>query len=339
MPRDDWVDFKAVKTAVTIEQVLERYGVIPNLTRKGDRLTGVCPIHKGTKKGQFSVTLSVNAFKCFSGDCGASGNQVDLVAYLEGFYPHGKTAEGFRKAAKLMQGWAGIEPKRGKEAAPAADAPAVPETPAAEVTAPAKAEPPAENKPLSFQLRLDTEHVYPKDRGLTPATIATFGLGFSGKGSMTGRIAIPIHNAQGELVAYAGRWVGDADPPEGEGKYKLPPGFHKSLVVYNLHRITGSPKSLILVEGCWSVFWLHQNGFLNVVSVLGSTISPEQVKLLAARTKGVQVFFDGDTAGREGGRKVAIELLSAGLWVKVVDCPEGLQPDRLPAHELKRLLG
>jgi DNA primase len=49
----------------------------------------------------------------------------------------------------------------------------------------------------------------------------------TGKGIMAGRVAIPIHNEQGELVAYAGRWTGD--PPDGEGKYKLPTGFHKSV--------------------------------------------------------------------------------------------------------------
>ena len=39
---------------------------------------------------------------------------------------------------------------------------------------------------------------------------------------MKGRIAVPIHNAGGELVAYAGRWAGDdSEIPEGEGKYKL----------------------------------------------------------------------------------------------------------------------
>ena len=55
---------------------------------------------------------------------------------------------------------------------------------------------------------------------------------------MAGRICIPIHNAKGELVAYAGRWPGE-DVPDGQERYKLPPKFHKSRVLFNLHRLAG----------------------------------------------------------------------------------------------------
>ncbi len=51
---------------------------------------------------------------------------------------------------------------------------------------------------------------------------------------MSGRLAIPIHNESGELVAYAGRWPGE--PPEDEPKYKFPVAFGKSSVVFNLER-------------------------------------------------------------------------------------------------------
>ena len=70
---------------------------------------------------------------------------------------------------------------------------------------------------------------------------------------------------------------------------------------------------------------------------MGSSISPKQAELLAERFKGVEIFFDGDDAGREGAAKVAVEL-ARKTWVKIVECPDGLQPDRLPAHELKKLL-
>ena len=68
--------------------------------------------------------------------------------------------------------------------------------------------------------------------------MATFGLGFCTKGIMAGRVRIPIHDWQGRLVAYAGRWVGPIeDLPEGEGKYELPAGFHKELELFNIHRV------------------------------------------------------------------------------------------------------
>ena len=60
-----------------------------------------------------------------------------------------------------------------------------------------------------------------------------FGIGyFPGKGSMSGRVVIPIHNERGELVAYAGRAIDQTEP-----KYKLPAGFKKSAVLFNLHRV------------------------------------------------------------------------------------------------------
>jgi DNA primase len=156
---------------------------------------------------------------------------------------------------------------------------------------------------------------------------------------MKGRVAVPLHNLAGELVGYAGRWAGkDDEIPDGEGKWKLPAGFRKGLEVFNAHRVQEGTKHVILLEGGWSVFWLHQNGYPNVVSVLGSAVSKEQAGLLAARYGGVQILFDGDAAGREGARKAALELASR-VWVRIVECPDGLQPDRLPSHELKKLLG
>ncbi len=334
MPSETWVDFKAVKAAVSMEMVLQRYGLLAKLTRKGDRLLGLCPIHhKGADQGesnsqQFSVSLSKNAFKCFAGSCGKSGNQIDLVAALEGV--------PFREAAVKLVEWFGVKSQRPTEAEAK---PAPGEAPAQAAAVAPASETPSENTPLTFALKLDVAHPYLAGRGLTPETVAHFGLGICGRGSMKSRACIPIHDHEGNLVAYAGRWAGmDATIPQGEGKYKLPGGFHKGLVVFNLHRVPANAKRVILVEGFWSVFWLHQNGFLNVVSVMGSAITPQQVELLAQpRVRGVQLFFDGDAAGREGSRKVALEL-APRLWVRIVDCPDGLQPDRLPAHELKKLL-
>lgn len=93
----------------------------------------------------------------------------------------------------------------------------------------------AVNKPLTFQLKsVDCSHPYLSERGITKETAEYFGVGFfPGKGSMNGRIVIPIHNQHGKLVAYAGRAIDGSEP-----RYKLPAGFHKSLELFNLHRVT-----------------------------------------------------------------------------------------------------
>lgn len=81
--KTEWVDFKNVKEAVNMQMVLDHYGV-KGLIKSGDELRGPCPIHKGSKKSKnFTVNTRKNAFKCFSSDCGARGNVLDLVAAME----------------------------------------------------------------------------------------------------------------------------------------------------------------------------------------------------------------------------------------------------------------
>jgi DNA primase len=199
------------------------------------------------------------------------------------------------------------------------------------------------NPPLKFALKsVDPDHTYPKDRGFAPETIAAFGVGMcTGKGIMAGRIAIPIHNERGELVAYAGRWPGE--PPEGEGKYKLPPGFHKSLVVYNLHRAKEHAKDagLIVVEGFFDAMRLWQAGFPNVVAFMGSALSEAQEELIVS-TVGphglVALMLDEDEAGWKGSEE-ALARLSSRVYVWVIGLgEEGRQPDHLSHDAIRTLL-
>jgi len=199
------------------------------------------------------------------------------------------------------------------------------------------------NPPLKFALKsLDPEHPYLISRGLPQDTLVEFGVGyFTGKGIMAGRIAIPIHNEHGELVAYAGRWPGEV--PEGEGKYKLPTGFHKSLVVYNLHRAKEHAKDagLVIVEGFFDAMRLHAAGYQNVVALMGSSMSEAQEELIvtAVGPDGkVTLMFDEDDAGWKG-REEALSRLSSRVYVKVIGLgEEGRQPDSLSEQELKRAI-
>ena len=78
--KDNWVDFKAVKAAVSMEMILGRYQV--NWLRKnGDELRGRCPIHQGEGTDTLHVNVSKGAFQCFS--CKARGNVLDFVAAME----------------------------------------------------------------------------------------------------------------------------------------------------------------------------------------------------------------------------------------------------------------
>ena len=77
--KNNWVDFKAVKDAVSMQKVLEHYQV--NWLRKEKQeLVGRCPIHKGEGQDTFHVSLSKNVFQCFHAACAAHGNHLDLWA-------------------------------------------------------------------------------------------------------------------------------------------------------------------------------------------------------------------------------------------------------------------
>ncbi len=211
----NWVDFKAIKQSVTIEQVLGRYGV--KLKRVGKELRGRCPIHQGEGTDSFHANTEKNAFHCFS--CQAKGNVLDLVASLEKC----TVRDAALKLQQLFQPAAG-------NAEPSAAGISPLEEPEGELatkeTVVDRGEP---NKPLLFRLKgIEHKHPYLTGRGIDPETTEYFGVGFfPGKGTMHGRIVIPIENEKGELVAYAGRSIDGSEP-----KHKLPPGIQeKSSIV------------------------------------------------------------------------------------------------------------
>ena len=82
MAKTAFVDFKAVKAAITMEQVLQHYGLLEKFKRGTDSLNGPCPIHKGSNPTQFRVSLSKNIWNCFS-ECKHGGNVLDFIAEME----------------------------------------------------------------------------------------------------------------------------------------------------------------------------------------------------------------------------------------------------------------
>ncbi|MGA3239962.1 MAG: CHC2 zinc finger domain-containing protein [Bryobacteraceae bacterium] len=176
-----WVDFGVVKQAVSLEAVLRHYQV-PGLRKCGHQLVGRCPIHRGRRDDSFRASLSKNAFHCFA--CQAGGNVLNFVAAMEKC--------SIRQAALWLQGWFSVgasgegrsvrngELVREKEGG---------------------------NPPLPFVLTgVDHAHPYLVQRGIDPATAVAFGVGFyAGPGLLSERVVIPIANARGQAVAYAGR--------------------------------------------------------------------------------------------------------------------------------------
>src|SRR5687767_7892197 len=88
---DNFVDFRKVKQAVSIEQVLTRYNITLRRTNR-DALRGVCPLPTHTSENSrdsFSVNITKNIWSCQSSSCASArggkrgGNVLDFVAAME----------------------------------------------------------------------------------------------------------------------------------------------------------------------------------------------------------------------------------------------------------------
>ena len=199
----------------------------------------------------------------------------------------------------------------------------------------------APNTPLKFRLdKLERSHPYLAERGLTLETIIDFGVGFCAKGMMAERIAIPIQNPEGKVVAYAGRFPGEL--AEGTPKYKLPQGFRKSLELFNIDRASKEPGPLVIVEGFFGCMKLHQFGCRKVVALMGSTMSAAQEELIRRHTdrnSQVIVMLDEDEAGRAGREDIAVRLAKF-VFVKIHAFDEdGQQPEDMSADEVNQIIG
>jgi DNA primase len=343
MPKSSFVDFKAVKAAITMEQVLLHYGILDKFKRGTDSLSGPCPIHKGSNPTQFRISISKNIWNCFS-ECKHGGNVLDFIARMEDVSIHAaalKAIEWFNLDPEAMSAGAGEEAEKASEAPKTGDAPKPAAAKSAAKSAPAP-ENGTPNKPLQFRLdKLQREHPYLiTERGLTLETIVDFGVGYCAKGMMADRIAIPIQNPEGKVVAYAGRFPGE--PAEDTPKYKLPPGFRKSQEIFNIDRAIKEPVevTLVIVEGFFGCMKLQQHGCRKVVALMGSTMSAAQEELIkrnADRNSQVIVMLDEDEAGRAGREDIATRL-SKFCFVKVHTFDkDGQQPEDLSAEEVAAL--
>jgi DNA primase len=369
----NWVDFKAVREQVSLEQVLFDYYKIDNLTIRDGKAIGPCPVHGGDSPRAFSADFEKNAWFCFS-RCKRGGNQLDFVALKEDI--------SIRDAALLLKDHFQLDgaqhdpppatrPRKGRgtraprraraaqrrvpsprnEPVPEQRNEGVPEdrndtesstrderSSTTSTSGDRTLARPEANPPLAISLTLKQYHPHLTEvRGLAESTLDEFGIGYASKGIMRGCIAIPIHNGDGELVAYAGRRLKPQLIRE-HGKYKFPKGFHKSVELYNLHRarehITG--RGLILVEGFFGAVHVSEAGFPNVVAAMGSELSRWQAELIADAPE-VIVLFDGDEAGIAGGQ-AARELLAEHTTVRLVSLPEDKSPDDMGPRALRWLI-
>jgi len=327
-----WIDFKELREQLSFAEVLRHYGVELNI--KGDQHHGFCPLpsHVGKRNSpSFSANLKKGIWQCFG--CNGKGNILDFAVLMERGNP--ENGEDVRRVAlELKERFLGSSGKNSQ---------------AKEATRETEDENVVVNARLDFELKgLNPNHPYLPDRRLTPQTITHFGLGYCSRGLLANRIAIPLHNGQGELVGYAGRVVDDESIKEDNPKYRFPGNrtrkgviheFRKSLLIYNAHRIAEPVENLVVVEGFTSVWWLTQSGVSNVVGTMGATCSVEQAALIVSLVSPagrIWVFSDGDIAGARCAGEILVRVTPHRFarWIKL---EAGRQPTAFSPAELKKL--
>jgi DNA primase len=315
----EWVDFRHVKEQVRLVEVIRRYGVALESSGPGC-LRGRCPLPTHASRDSvlsFSIDTGRNIWACHSQSCIAKrggsigGNVLDFVAVMERCT--------IRESALLLQRWF------------------LTSSPGSPPVIEERSQPISGNRPLKFQLSgIDPSHPYIGKRGIGLSTARLFGIGYySGRGMLSHRVVIPIHNRSGDLIAYAGRSVDGREP-----KYRLPRGFRKAVELFNFHRVTSKAerRQVFLVEGFFDCMKVHQAGYPNVVALMGCSLSDRQSHLLRQHFDEVILVLDGDSAGSRASDEIAARL-SGVMKISHCQIPSGRQPDELPADELRGIIG
>ncbi len=145
-----------------------------------------------------------------------------------------------------------------------------------------------------------------------------------------GRVMFPIHSFTGRVIAFGGRTLKkDKNVP----KYVNSPEseiYHKSNVLYGLYfakKAIRDEDNCFLVEGYADVLSVFQAGIENVVASSGTSLTEEQVKLVARLTKNLTILYDGDAAGIKAAIRGLSLLYKDRFNVRIVTFPDGHDPD------------
>lgn len=149
------------------------------------------------------------------------------------------------------------------------------------------------------------------------------------------RLIIPIFNLSDNPIAFGGRTLKKGEPAKYVNSPETPL-YNKSSVLYGLNQARGAIRDAgfaYVVEGYFDVISLWQAQIANVVASSGTAFTAQQARLLARFADEVYLFFDSDSAGRTAAVRSVDVLYDAGLEVKVIEAPEGEDPDSVAREQ------
>ncbi|MES2430828.1 MAG: DNA primase [Bacteroidota bacterium] len=339
----------------TIQQILSRIDIIDivgsfiKLKKRGTNYLGLCPFHN-EKSPSFTVSPAKEIYKCFG--CGRSGNSISFLMEHEKY--------SYVEALRWLANKYNVEIEE-KEATPeqklqqqSADSLYIVNNFAQKFFS---------NYLLNTEEGRDIGLSYLKHRGFSEEIIQKFQLGFNPEGrdsfataalaaqyniellqksglvvvrddkpmdNYRGRIIFPIHNQSGKVLGFGARVLKTTDKAP---KYINTPEndiYVKSKLLYGSYfaRLAiDKADECLLVEGYTDVVSLHQAGIENVVASGGTSLTPDQLRLIKKYTNNLTIIYDGDSAGVKAALRGLDLALEESLNVKLVLIPDKEDPD------------
>ena len=368
-----------IKSRIDLVDLVSEAGV--KLRKTGRNYTGFCPFHANKHTPAFVVWPETGTWRCF-GECNEGGDIFKFVMKKDGI--------DFKEALQKLADRAGVKIESYQR-----------ETPI-QKEAYQHLRDLLEDAIIFYRNHLlnnkDVLTYLREKRGLTDATIETFGLGYAPPGfdnalkhltqrgyseqdlleagllseSESGkrfdrfrhRIMIPIRDENGRMAGFGARIVDPNDVPKFLNSPETPI-FTKGHLLYGLDRARKPIRTAdqaVIVEGYLDVIAVHQAGYENVVSPMGTALTEEQLRLLKKFTRRIVLALDPDTAGQKAvlhGLDTARSAMdhegefgfdARGLLrnearlqadLRVASMPDGLDPDEIVARnreEWKQLI-
>jgi DNA primase len=339
----------------TIQQIQSRIDIIDivgsfvKLKKRGTNYLGLCPFHN-EKSPSFTVSPAKEIYKCFG--CGRSGNSISFLMEHEKY--------SYVEALRWLAAKYNVEIEE-KESTPEQKLQQqVAESLYAINNFGQKY---FSDILLNTEEGQDIGLSYLKHRGFREEIITKFQLGFNpeardsfAKAAITaqynlellqksglvvvrderpmdnyrGRIIFPVHNQSGKVVGFGARILKANDKAP---KYINTPEndiYVKSKLLYGSYfaRLAiDKADECLLVEGYTDVVSLHQAGIENVVASGGTSLTPDQLRLVKKYTNNLTIIYDGDSAGIKAALRGLDLALEEGLNVRMVLIPDKEDPD------------
>ncbi len=329
--------------------IIDIIGSFIKLKKRGANYLGNCPFHN-EKTPSFTVSPTKEIYKCFG--CGKSGNAIGFVMDHEKY--------SYVEALRWLAAKYNITLEE-TEASP--EFKAIQLTSDSLFIINNFAKDFFSNALLNTEEGNDIALSYLKERGFNLDTIKKFQLGYnpSARDEFTkvaidsqynkdlllktglvvsreekmmdnyrGRIIFPIHNQSGKILGFGARIIKSNDKAP---KYINTPEneiYIKSKILYGAYfarMAIDKADECLLVEGYTDVVSLHQAGIENVVASGGTSLTPDQLRLIKKYTKNLTIIYDGDSAGIKAALRGLDLALEEGLDVKLVLIPDKEDPD------------